>query len=275
MNVNTTPSQDPARAALKKLLGGVAGDSAKMTRDGWRELYAVGSPAKPVILEQLRSPKWAEYHRGPQARFLAVLLSILHEIDSDQCAKELRRLQRSKLHSLHRRTVDLLASVVADRSYCFEKRGVQITISTKLKDPEKIAKTVSRWLHTPDARDLQKLTSIDVMPFHEDLDYLGYYRASYSKILVTWPCKNIWYLSFIYGLETEMTLYHEIGHHACGHLEGGLVEEQEKEANRYAGRMLRRAHPLVAVSGFVVGVFVRPRKIWGFVRYKLTGKEND
>lgn len=275
MNVNATPSEDPARAALKKLLGGVAGSNMRMTRDGWRELYAIGSPAKPVILEQLRSPKWAEYHRGPQARFLAVLLSILNEIDSDQCARELRRLRRSKLHSLHRRTVDLLASVVADQPYCFEKRGVQITISTKLKDPEKIANTVSRWLQTPDASDLQKLTSIDVMPFHEDLDYLGYYHTSYSKILVTWPGKNIWYLSFIYGIRTELTLYHEIGHHACGHLEGGQVKEQEKEANRYAGRMLRRAHPLLAVLGFVVGVFVRPRKIWGFVRYKLTGKEND
>ncbi|MBW8636097.1 hypothetical protein K1W69_02775 [Hoeflea sp. WL0058] len=275
MNVNATPSEDPARAALKKLLGGVAGSNTRMTRDGWRVLYAIGTPAKPVILEQLRSPKWAEYHRGPQARFLAVLLSILNEIDSDQCARELRRLRRSKLHSLHRRTVDLLASVVADRSYCFEKRGVQITISTKLKDPEKIAKMVSRWLHTPDARDLQKLTSIDVMPFHEDLDYLGYYRTEFSKILVTWPSKNIWYRSFFYRLNAETTLYHEIGHHVCGHLEGGQVEEQEKEAKGYASRMLRRAHPLLVALAFAVGVFVMPRKVWGFVRYKLTGKKND
>lgn len=44
----------------------------------------------------------------------------------------------------------------------------------------------------------------------------------------------------------EATLYHEIGHHFHGHKESGQVPQQEKEANEYKRKMMRK---LIQCSG--------------------------
>jgi hypothetical protein len=44
----------------------------------------------------------------------------------------------------------------------------------------------------------------------------------------------------------EGTLYHKIGHHVHKHT-FGQDPEQEKEANAYAARMMKRAHPTLSM----------------------------
>ncbi|MEM9342824.1 MAG: hypothetical protein AAGA87_07245 [Pseudomonadota bacterium] len=43
----------------------------------------------------------------------------------------------------------------------------------------------------------------------------------------------------------EFTFYHEVGYHVCGHVEGGTVAEQEREADAYAAWMLWRPRPVL------------------------------
>lgn len=52
-------------------------------------------------------------------------------------------------------------------------------------------------------------------------------------------------LRWLHGLTVEFIFYHELGHHACGHVEGGQDPDQEEQADRHAARLWRQAHPVM------------------------------
>ena len=48
-------------------------------------------------------------------------------------------------------------------------------------------------------------------------------------------------------LSKEQTLYHEIGHHASKHKIGEHTSDKEKEADRYAYKLMRQSHPFLCL----------------------------
>lgn len=243
---------DP-RTLVDRLLRGVSGDHAETVRDAWRDLLRLEDAAVPAVMERLDTVAWADQWKGPgqknasflMTRYLGVLLTLLHELDPVAFRKEIDRLAGVKLNPVHRRTIEFLSKRCSDRPVSSIGSGVPVYVSDEIEDKSEVAGHLVIWGTTRDL-DLENVTRIDVIAANSLLEYLGLYRPDYSGIVLTWREEKskgirLWWRN----LEAEMTFYHEVGHHACGHVEGGQVEEQEREANRYMGKMFKNAHPVM------------------------------
>lgn len=239
-------TREAPQRALNALLRGVAHDASEDIRDGWQRMTAFGDTAVPIVCEKLRKTSWSDYQGQTHARYLTILLMILVELDVDVCERELDRLAGSELHGLHARTVSLISERLREETCEFEFLGVSIRIDSQLSDLEDIRKRITRWMQVPPEEAFNHLQSIDVVPMHPSFDYLGLHSYRFSGIVITWlPEGRRGLMRRLELLNTQGTLYHEIGHSFHQHSEPGQVAEQESEANIYQRAMLRRAYPVM------------------------------
>lgn len=244
--------------ALENLLRGISTGHIEVVRDAWRELLIQADTVVPAILAKLDSNAWANTPRGPIGRYLGVLLALLDEIDPNVFKHEIARLRATKLHVLHRRTVEIMSYRCWDRIYARVGPEIPVHISDEFNDPQPHLENLKRWVQTQ-GLDLSGLTRIDIIAKHAHMDYLGRYDLFYSGIILTWPTAPARGLrSWGRRMYGEFIFYHEVGHHACGHLEGGQVKKQEKEANRYAVGKFGQAHPILIGTGCVLLFPFRP-----------------
>ena len=246
-----------AEAAVSRLLRGVSSGDVETVRDAWRDLLAMGEEAVPEVEARLASNAWAQPPKGPAGAYLGVLLALLSELDAEVFAAAMGRLRAGALHPLHARTVAIMAGRLDDRPVIEVGPGVPVFVARDLDDREVIAAEIAGWSVTP-GLDLDRVSRIDVIGHVPGTDYLGLYNLFFSGIVLVWPGLDFgprWFRR----LSREYTFYHEVGHHACGHIEGGQVTEQEREADAFAGRMMRAAHPVLIPVGRVL---VWPLRGW-------------
>ena len=239
MTVSVTPPID-------RLLRGIATNDVETVRDAWRELLADKTGAVPAVLAKLASHAWEYNPRGPLPRYLGVLLSLLDELDPSVFEREIKRLLATPLHPLHRKTVAMLAHRCQEQPKTHIGPCIPVYVAVDIADRSEVVRNLENWSRTV-TLELAGVTRIDVIARHPHLDYLGLYNLFFSGIILTWPAARVpgWH-RWWRRLDAEFTFYHEVGHHTCGHIEGGSVVEQEQEANDYARKMMRQAHPILS-----------------------------
>ncbi|NDW44777.1 hypothetical protein [Ruegeria sp. PrR005] len=240
------------RPAIDRLLRGVATDHVETLRDAWRDLLRDGDGSVDLVRQKLASGAWAENPRGPLARYFGVLLALLDELDRAAFAQEVQRLRKARLHPAHAATLDVLARRVLDKPVAFAAEGVPIYVASEIAGRTVVAAKVQKWSRTR-TLSLANVTRIDVISQREDMDYLGRYNLFFSGIVLAWPkapLRGVW--RWLRDLQVEHTFYHEVGHHTCGHIEGGQVAAQEREADAYARSMLRLSRPVFMRVGPVL-----------------------
>ncbi|WP_283426030.1 hypothetical protein [Shimia sagamensis] len=145
---------------------------------------------------------------------------------------------------MHRHTVDVMSKRKGDRVYGTVSEGVPVYIADDVDQSEMVYCYLQRWSCTPDLA-ISSVTRIDVIALTDEMDYLGLYLLYFDGIVLTWQNGNLSYLRRWWRkFQTELTFYHEVGHHFHQHSVGGQVKEQEKEADDYKRLMYRSAHPV-------------------------------
>jgi hypothetical protein len=233
------------RPAIDRLLGGISTDSVETVRDAWRELIGEGASSVPLIRAKLDSSAWRDAPRGPVSRYFGVLLALLDEVDPAAFEQEIGRLRASRLHPLHRQTLDLMAKRIGEVPAVAVAGGIPVFIASGIAERATLIADVQRWSQTR-GLSLGHITRIDVIEREIGIDYLGKYSRFFSGIVLTWPSgpsRGIrrWWRR----LDGEFTFYHEVGHHSAGHIEAGQVDTQEQEADEYARTMMANARPVL------------------------------
>ncbi|QJF50095.1 hypothetical protein [Roseobacter ponti] len=234
---------------VDRLLRGISTNHVETVRSAWGELLSARAPATGQVIAKLASEVWEQPPRGPSGPYFGVLLALLDTLDPEAFESVVGTLRKRRLNPLHRRTLEVVAQRVGETPACHIGDGVPVYISKDIAAPAMVQTNLSRWSRTRGLA-LDGITRIDVIGRAAHLDYLGRYNMFFSGIVLTWPVRpqrglRLWFEK----LSAEFTFYHEIGHHVCGHSEGGQVAEQEKEADDYARRMMRRARPVLTSAG--------------------------
>ncbi|MEZ5715051.1 MAG: hypothetical protein R3D85_07700 [Paracoccaceae bacterium] len=243
---------EPAERAVDRLLSGVATGDVETVRDGWRGVRALGPAVGPAIEARLDSAAWGQVPKGPAGRYLGALLAALSELDRERFAAALARLRAGGLHPLHARTVEIMARRLDERPLGRIGPGVAVHVADDLPGRRAILAEIAGWSETAGvAEALDRVSRIDVIGQATGMDYLGLYEFYVSGIVLAWPGLDFG-PRWLRRLSREHTFYHELGHHACGHVEGGQVTEQEREADAFAAGLMRAAHPVLIPLGRVL-----------------------
>lgn len=150
---------------------------------------------------------------------------------------------------MHRQTLGLVARRRGDTPRFRLAGTVPVYLADDIAGDRRVHLCLTRWARTPGLQ-LENLARVDVIARRPELDHLGLYDLYHSGIVLTWPRRPRRGLAgWASRLSAEFTFYHEVGHHACGHVEGGTVAAQEREADDYARTMFRRAHPVLTAVG--------------------------
>lgn len=250
--------------SLSRLLRGISTNDVQTVRSAWRELLDRRDRAVPIVRAKLASDVWREKPQGPSHKYLGVLLALLHELDPEAFKREIKTLRARPLHALHKHTVEIMANRRSDKVFGRLVDRVPVYISNEVGQPELVFEYLEKWSRTRDLT-ISSVVRVDVIALRPDMDYLGIYNSLFDGIVLTWGNDvSSGIGGWMRKTRTEMTFYHEVGHHYFKHSEGGQIEEQEKEANNYMRRMFRNAHPVLVAIGRVVFLPViwikRPKK---------------
>lgn len=150
---------------------------------------------------------------------------------------------------MHAMTLDILSRRLREEPAAHVASGIPVFVSADIPDRPSVIRSLGRWSRTR-GLSLANVTRIDVIARQPDMDYLGRYNLFFSGIVLTWPTDpargvRLWWRR----LDAEFTFYHEVGHHVLGHVEGGQVAEQEREADDYARSMMRKSWPALTLAG--------------------------
>ncbi len=246
------------RPSVDRLLRGISTDHVETVRDAWREILQEGASSVSQIQEKLASSAWAENPRGPLTKYFGVLLAILDELDASAFELEIKRLRKSNLHPMHIKTLDVLSQRIFEEPATRIAENIPVFVAADIADRSLVVSNIEIWSKTK-GLSLDNVTRIDVIARRSELDYLGKYNLFFSGIILTWPADTargvkLWWRR----LDAEFTFYHEVGHHVSGHLEGGQVAEQEKEADEYASAMMRKSRPVFTFIGRMLLLPLKP-----------------
>src|SRR5215475_3423710 len=121
--------------------------------------------------------------------------------------------------------------------------GVKVFEHKKLVTKQNVRSRLEQWLKNIPIEDLKEIDRIYIVR-SKDMTPLGSYRPILYVINLVWDSPSSWWspMSWLNNFVIEIVLYHEIGHHVHRHT-FGEDSDQEKEADKYSGRIMANSHP--------------------------------
>lgn len=228
-----------------------------------KALHAYGDPAAEPILQELKLIDLAKVDYPETVSLVAGLATILHDLNEAASVSFAENALNRPCHPAI--AASLRNTIRFRRSGYRETQVLGMTILEEKTIDERYRATahVSRWLHNIPADDLADISRLYIVSEQSHHDFQGTYQPYLAIITLAWstllhPSNP---LQWVFRVNHEATLYHEVGHHREGHTEYGQDPEQEKQADAYASRLFRQVHPVVTKIGRALNLWrKKPRR---------------
>ncbi|HKU73199.1 MAG TPA: hypothetical protein VJR02_04730 [Pyrinomonadaceae bacterium] len=229
--------QDISRS-LKTLIRGLTQDDVTEMYKAYKALFAVGRAAVPQIREAIFKTEWANINYPNEIRYLAGLVTLIHDLDESESEKIRIELVRNGCSPVVAHVLESIGSFQLQDFIRYDVRGFKIFEHKRLVTRQNVKRRLEQWLRPVPGEDLDQIERIYVLP-KQDLDALGSYAPVLFCINLAWdnPSPRWSPMSWLNNFIIETTLYHEIGHHVHRHT-FGQDPEQEADAENYADRMM-------------------------------------
>ena len=258
------PNWDIDRS-LATLIRGLTQDNRAEIYKAYKSLFQVGAPAIPQIRAAVFKSNWPNLKYPNEIRYVSGLVNLIHDIDESEARRIANQLKNNGCDSAVVRFLDsICAFTLADYTQ-YDVCGVKVFERKNLVTKQNVRSRLEQWLKNVPIEDLKEIERIYILR-REDLTNLGHYMPILYVINLVWdnPSSSWSPMSWLNNLLIEIVLYHEIGHHVHRHT-FGEDPDQEREADKYAGRIIANIHPLLFMIGRWLAVAVR-----GLIRASLT-----
>jgi hypothetical protein len=229
-------------AQLKGFLLGLSQSSYEQTFRAQRQLSRLGQAVIPPVERWLMNQAWDRIQYGAQLNLLTGMLSLVHDVDESHARELAGRIKRSGCTKVVSVRVDSITSFSVDAFDRYEVLGVKVYESKRIRSGQSVRAHLETWLRGVPPDDLADISRVYVVPSDEE-DVAGTYLPILCNIMIVWPLSRSMPLgiNWLFLLNIEQTLYHEIGHHSHRHT-FGRDPDQEREADRYAAKLLVQNH---------------------------------
>ncbi len=212
---------------------------------GYKALYQIGVPALPTLIDLVENSDWSNRKYKELSRYVTGIVSLIHDIDEDEANSVCRNVISNGIPNHIKVQLKSVCAFSLKGYKHYNTRNIDVYEHKSIKVKCKIQPYIEKWLSNLPTNDLSGIHRIYIVR-PEDINAAGTYTPVLFKITLVWS-NNFREGSFLFNLFSiynETVLYHEVGHHVHRHTFGQLPD-QEKEADRYAAKILRREHPKV------------------------------
>ncbi|MCP3933449.1 MAG: hypothetical protein GY705_30635, partial [Bacteroidetes bacterium] len=219
----------------------------RTTYEAYKELYKIGQPIVPILSDKILETDWKKTKYKELSKYLSGIFSLLHDIDEDKAKFVMEQAIKDGcpdyIESIFHSSFEF--SVKNYKTY--NLNGVEIFEHKELITQCEVSIYLKKWLDNVPSEDLEGISRLYVVP-RKKIQPAGSYMPVLKTIALFWENsekEGTWFFKLI-SLGIEKVLYHEIGHHANNH-DFGTKPEQEREADKYAFKIMRRKHPSLAI----------------------------
>lgn len=238
---------------MRRLARGFLSGSWKDGYRAYRALYRAGPAAIPALERQLAQSDWKELQTPGAIRLLTAMVALLRDIDESRSDEVIDRILHEGCHPAVCSSLKVIQRYRNADFRRYDIGGLTVFEAKDLDPDQQIGGHLKQWLEIVPPADLSEIERLYVVRRRETMDYGGQYMPILATIVVVWlpAYASRLPMSALARLSKRFTLYHEIGHHVHRH-DFGQQPEQEREANRYAARLMAKAHPVLAVLARVL-----------------------
>ncbi|MCP4318702.1 MAG: hypothetical protein GY789_22575 [Hyphomicrobiales bacterium] len=243
----TENRDDPISQSIRDLKRGLLTHSSKLRATSFRKLHEGGQDAVKPLLTELGRIDLKTIDKHGSTPLLAGIATALHDISEAESVSFIEKATSGRIHPVNMAVLQRIGRYRRSNFHEVKFGEIDIYETKSIDQRYRATRNLVRWLSHVPAGDLSRISRIYIIDEDSEQDFLGYYRPYVAVITIVWKSSihpNI-PVQWLFRLSCESTLYHEIGHHKLGHI-GGQNPEQEDQANRYARRLMRRAHPWMA-----------------------------
>lgn len=232
--------------ALKELMQSVQQHDEKAYMRWHKTLYHLGKPAVPPIASKLVTFYHAALSQHLKLLYCSGLMRLLHDIDEEEARHVAQQLRQSGGESIITNRFRSITDFTLTHFSQYVIRGVTIFEEKALTTAFAPRPLLERWFARLPEADIHEIERIYIVNRNEQ-DYEGCYLPIYYNIHLVWdiPFSRRNPIAWLMLLVKEHVFYHEVGHHAHRHT-FGQDRNQEREADQYAARFLKRHHPFYA-----------------------------
>jgi hypothetical protein len=236
---------------LKTLIRGLTQNDVTEMYEGYKAVFAIGAVALPQIREAIFKSKWSSVRYPNEIRYIAGLVSLIHDIDESESEKIRIELTSNGCDPALASILDSIGSFKLNDFIHYDVNGVKIFEHKGIVTRQNIKRRLEQWLKPVPSEDLDQIERIYVLR-KLDLEALGNYAPILFCINLAWhnPSPQWSPMSWVNNFIIESTLYHEIGHHVHRHT-FGQDPDQEADADNYANRIMANRRSLFRVARLI------------------------
>jgi len=253
---------DELDKAIKQLKQGLLSNNLSITGKAYKRLHDIGTDASPRLLAELKQIDVEKVDRPEVVMMARGLAIILHDLNEEISREFIANAMASKISPLIKSAFNGILHFSIDNFKETQFNGIRILEDKSIDKEYRASSHVLRWLTVIPLKHLEGIPRIYIIKDDADYDFRGYIVSDLNVIVIFWETdwqpRNI--LQKLSRFAQKITLYHEIGHHFHQHREGGQVPEQEEEAEAYARKMIRKAHPRLSKFAKVVKLIFPKKK---------------
>jgi hypothetical protein len=235
--------KESIRVNFKKLSRGLMQPNYPVAYEAHKNLYEIGQPVIPILKEKILEIEWSNSRYKELSGYLSGLYSLLYDLDEDIALSICEKVISNGCPK-HIKAILKSVNQFSVKNYKrYQVRSIEVFQHKLVNAKCDIGYYLNSWMGNIPGKDLDFISRIYVVT-REKINVAGTYTPQINSIGLLWdnPHKErsiiFWFISFF----TENVLYHEIGHHKHRH-KFGTDSDQEKEADRYAFKIMRKNHP--------------------------------
>lgn len=256
-------SQDSLSRNIKILKQGLMSGHANLVLEAHKNIHSLGQDAIPAIQNELNSIKIETAERPEITQLMTGFLILLQDLDENLAQTYILNARQLKLPPVISNSLNIVERYQKQNYSVSEYKDIEIYEEQHISKKFNATKNVIKWLSKLPSEDIKGISRIYIIDSKDALDYRGKHLSILSVITLAWETSFSRYapIYWITKFLTENTLYHEVGHHALNHNEPGQVPEQEKEADEYAYKLMRKNHPVFFITvKYTIGLVFKALK---------------
>jgi len=217
----------------------------RITLQASKDLFELNADYSQRLFKEMQNLQLGGDVRSEIVSLATGLAVIAHDLNEEASRRFLEKLLKQNCNLAIRSAFNSILRFKMSDHRITRFGKISILEEAAIDERYQATSYITGWLKNVPSSDLEGIPRIFILKHKPVYDFAGSHMTYLNVVTLVWGTRFHLYnpTQIVDRLFSEITLYHEIGHHCLNHMEFGSDPEQEKEANAYAYKLLGKTRP--------------------------------